>query len=296
MSTPRPVAEDSTLILRIGNQTSFAAQVFLAPFHYAIANGFESFEWFPDRKPSGAGWDEAALTAAQRIELREAAKCAGLRTSVHARWTANPLVPEGRAALQLDLDLAASLGASLLNVHLYTEAGVEAYVRALVPLLDAAAGRGIQVAIENTVETPPQVFHELFQRLRGATADGIRNAGMCLDIGHANLCAATRNNYLAFLDQLGPDVPIIHLHLHENWGDVDTHLPLFTGPAGANPSGIAGLLLRLESRGYSGSAILEQWPEPPTLLRAARDRLKFMIRELHLESRPGVALPKMLAG
>jgi hypothetical protein len=64
--------------------------------------------------------------------------------------------------------------------------------------------------------------------------------------------------------------------MHENYGDSDSHLPLFTGPAGKNVSGISDFISRMNGRGFSGSIILEQWPEPPTLLNEARDRLYTM--------------------
>ena len=128
---------------------------------------------------------------------------------------------------------------------------------------------------ELTQEEFFHTFNELFDRL-GSTVPELP-AGMCLDIGHANLCTATRNDYLGFLDQLAEFVPIIHLHLHENWGDADTHLPLFTGPAAADPSGVVGLLERLRARKYNGSAILEQWPDPPALLVNARDHLRRLL-------------------
>src|ERR1035438_3791450 len=96
---------------------------------------------------------------------------------------------------------------------------------------------------------------------------------MCLDVGHANLCGVTRNDYLRYLDELREQVPIIHVHLHENWGDRDSHLTLFTGPARGDSRGVEGLLSRLEKRHFSGSMILEQWPAPPSLLNMARDRL-----------------------
>ena len=267
--------------LRIGNQTSFAAAHFLDPFRYAIANRFEAFEWFPDRKPSGTGWDETDLVTGLPEQLRDQSQANRIRTSLHARWTANPLRPEGLAVLERDLALAKSLGASLLNLHLYLEGGVKAYVDSIVPLIDAAAANGIAISIENTVETPPQAFNELFAYLLALKVPGTNQVGMCLDIGHANLCSATRNDYLSYVDKLGSAVPIIHLHLHENWGDADTHLPLFTGPAATHPNGIAGLLRRLQARGYHGSAILEQWPQPPSLLNASRDRLAQLTRELH---------------
>ena len=264
--------------LRVGNQTSFAAAHFLDPFRYAIASRFEAFEWFPDRKPSGAGWDENDLSPELREQLRHEAQAHGVRISVHARWTANPLHPDGRMVLESDLALAKTLEASLLNLHLYLETGVQAYVDSILPLIDTAAANGIDISIENTVETPPDAFNELFERLLARKIPGTGKVGMCLDIGHANLCSATRNDYLSYVDKLDPTVPIIHLHVHENWGDADTHLPLFTGPAAKDPNGIASLLQRLQARGYDGSAILEQWPQPPTLLNAAGDRLTQLIR------------------
>jgi sugar phosphate isomerase/epimerase len=261
--------------LRIGLQTSFAAAHFLDPFRYAVANGFEAFEWFPDRKPSGAGWDETDLSPELCEELREMAAESGMSISFHARWTANPLQPDGLAILLKDVEMAKSLGSPLLNLHLYTDGGVAAYAASLRPVLDAAARQGLRISIENTVETPPSAFNELFERLHKAEPNG--HVGMCLDIGHANLCTSTRNNYLAFVDQLNSGVSIIHLHLHENWGDADAHLPLFTGPAGTNPAGVAGLLKRLATRRYTGAAILEQWPNPPALLNTARDRLRELL-------------------
>ena len=52
-------------MISIGNQTSFAAGSPVEPFDYALSNGFNAFEWFPDKKP-GAGWDDTDLPAALR--------------------------------------------------------------------------------------------------------------------------------------------------------------------------------------------------------------------------------------
>jgi sugar phosphate isomerase/epimerase len=261
-------------MIHIGNQTAFSAASLLDPFEFALANGFDAFEWFPDKKADGAGWDEADLNLAQRSQIRERARAAGMRLSVHARWQANPLDPTAFPLLLKDIELARDLGAVLLNLHLYAEQGIAAYVQAILPLVRLTADAELELSIENTPHHAPDDFNRLFAQLRAAASSlPLSHVGMCLDLGHANLSAATRNDYLKFIDLLDPQVPINHLHLHENWGDADTHLTVFTGPSAENDSGIRGLLDRLRRRRFAGSMILEQWPQPPELLNQARNRL-----------------------
>src|SRR5699024_9077048 len=107
--------------------------------------------------------------------------------------------------------------------------------------------------------------------------------GMCFDMGHANLCHATRHDYCGYVDRLSEKVPIIHWHAHETWGDLDSNLTLFTGPPAQRDAGIRGLLERLLRRCFSARVILEQWPDPPGLLAQAPNRLRHLIEEL---SRP----------
>ncbi len=259
-------------MLYIGNQTSCWTPAPAEPFDYALAQGFDAFEWFPDKKPEG-GWDDADLDGPTRTLIRERARALGVRLSVHARWQASPFSSEGYALLWNDLELARDLGAALLNIHLSHEQGVEAFIHALRPLIERTAQTGLQLAIENTPLHSPEDFNEFFGRLKQAMPINAAHVGMCFDLGHANLCAATRNDYLKFYDRLASQVPVIHLHFHENWGDSDSHLPLFTGPAARDDAGIRGLLDRLRRRTFEGSVILEQWPTPPSLLDQARDRL-----------------------
>lgn len=259
-------------MIQIGNQTTCWTASPTEPFDYALSNCFDAFEWFPDKKHD-VGWDESDLDAACREAIRETARKRGMRLSVHARWQMNPLEAESYPILLKDFELAQDLGAVLLNTHLSHESGIEAYIEALTPLIRRTGEAGLQLSIENTPEHAPEVFNELFARLGVRKSLPTNHVGMCLDIGHANLCAATHNDYLKFVDRLEPDLPLIHLHLHENWGDSDSHLPLFTGPAGNDDTGIRGLVRRLQRRGFSGSGIFEQWPNPPSLLNQARDRL-----------------------
>jgi sugar phosphate isomerase/epimerase len=262
--------------LRIGNQTSVTAADRMAPFRFALEHRFDAFEWFADKKwdgPGGSprGWDEPDLDAGTRAWIRDTGRAAGMRFTVHAPWQANPLRPQGVPLLLRSVGFAGDIGADLVNLHLYVEHGPDAYVRALEPVIRAAAAAGRKVSIENTPETTPDDFNRTFERLRAAGLD--RGVGMCLDIGHANLCGATHNDYIRYIDMLA-GVPVIHAHIHENWGDRDSHLTLFTGPSARDDSGVRALLDRLRSREYDGVLILEQWPNPPRMLADAAARLR----------------------
>ncbi len=256
----------------VGNQTAFFAPV-RDPFVFAVEHGFDAFEIFPDGGPLGRGWSADDVGTAERAFLRATAHDHHMRLSVHAALDAGPIEGAARAELLRDVSLARDIGARVVNIHL-VQGDVDAYCRATLSLVDALEPCGITLALENTIFIGPESINRLFARLQTLDPARARAIGLCLDIGHANLHRATHNDYLAYLDRLGAHVPIVHVHLHENWGDGDTHLTLFTGPAGRDPSGIAGLLRRLRRRGYAGSLILEQWPVPPTLLVTARDRLQ----------------------
>jgi sugar phosphate isomerase/epimerase len=259
--------------VRIGNQTSYRAVPPDLPFRYAISRGFDAFEWFPDRRPTGQGWEAADLNGDHRRRIRREAIDRDIRLSVHAPLPADPLRSEHAGGLDDALRLAEDLGAVLVNIHMSRAGSPERYAEAVDPLARRCAGAGVALAIENTPADGPEAFNALFARLSDILSGPPGVVGMCLDIGHANLHAGTRNDYISYLDRLGPHVPIIHVHAHENRGDRDSHLPLFSGPAGEDPAGVAGLAARLRRRAFCGSVILEQWPAPPDLLDRARDGL-----------------------
>ncbi len=149
--------------------------------------------------------------------------------------------------------------------------GIKDYVEAITPIIEKTVKVGINLSIENTVYTNSGDFNKLFTVLQKSGRP--KNVGMCLDLGHANLSEDSQNDYLKFVDRLESHVPIIHVHMHENYGDSDTHLPIFAGPAGEGDSGVREFLMRLKRSNFKGSIILEQWPDPPSLLNQARDRL-----------------------
>jgi sugar phosphate isomerase/epimerase len=263
--------------IRIGNQTAFSAPP-LVPFEYAVAAAFDAFEFFPDRHNSGEGWGEKDISGESRLWIRDTARRHDIRLSVHAPWPSSPLKPASGNELDRTVEFAREIGAELLNIHLYADYGAEAYLEGIIAFAGHLADLGIDTSIENIPDTTPEDFNRLFALLGNGQACGIRRIGMCFDLGHANLCRETRNEYLRFFDELDPHVPVTHIHLHENYGDLDAHLPLFTGPSGKDTAGISGLMERMNKRRFSGSIILEQWPHPPSLLLNARERLFEMLR------------------
>jgi len=263
---------------RIGNQTAYIARSPFEPFEFALENGFRSFEFFPDRGPEGrGGWDERGMSLDEREYIRRAAESCDVKLTVHAPLAYDPLRAPDAARLASTIEFAQDIGAVLLNLHLDLTQGADAFGQALIPALRASRKAQLKLALENTVWTDPEAFNTFFDWFRTHQPHLLKQVGMCFDLGHANVCHATRNDYCGFLDRLNSDIPIIHLHLHENFGDRDSHLPLFTGPSRDHAAGIVGVLERLKARGFHGCAILEQWPQPPGLLVEARDRLGLLL-------------------
>jgi len=260
--------------IRIGNQTAFSARSVLEPFEFAMVNGFTAFEFFPDRGYLGVGgWDEKDLGQDARRDIRQSAREHDIELTVHAPLAFNPLINPEDGRLYSTIEFAHDIGATLLNLHLDLGRGPDGFVEALGPTLVATAEANLKLAIENTVWTGPEAFNDVFLALQDHGDLPISHVGMCFDLGHANLYGATQNNYWRYLDSLSPNVKVIHLHAHENSGDRDSHMPLFTGPARNNATGIAGMLSRVRQHGFDGCIILEQWPSPPSLLVNARDGL-----------------------
>jgi sugar phosphate isomerase/epimerase len=101
------------------------------------------------------------------------------------------------------------------------------------PLILYIKAKGGRLAIENVPSTSPEDVNIFFTSLKNAKVP-THHVGFCLDLGHANLHNAARNDYLRYLRGIHESVPVTHAHAHENYGDADTHLPMFSGPAGHN--------------------------------------------------------------
>jgi sugar phosphate isomerase/epimerase len=149
----------------------------------------------------------------------------------HTAWylpLASPFPELERAARELYLRacaIFAELGASLVNLHpwhrgLQPDDVVPRNAEAVAALVDGAAGAGLTLMVEN-MGSPfrtPDELQPLF--------DAAPSAQLHLDVGHANLGGppnSTPGLMEAFADRLA------HVHVSDNVGVEDLHLPLATG-------------------------------------------------------------------
>jgi sugar phosphate isomerase/epimerase len=262
--------------IRIGNQTN-CHHPHIDPYQFALASGFDAFEWFSDR--GRHGWCEDDTPTHTRTEWRKAAADGDLRYSVHAPYYADPVTPDGEAMIRTSIRFAADIGAGIVNFHLFPNHPARQYAECVMPLAAESASLGVKLSLENTPETGPDHINAVFGCLSAMPA-AVGTVGLCFDMGHANIHPPTRYDYVGYLDAIGDHVPVTHWHAHENWGDRDSHLVLFTGPSAKDDRGLRSLVKRLKRRGFGGSVVLEQWPSPPELLVAARDRLRAMWDEV----------------
>ena len=98
-------------------------------------------------------------------------------------------------------------------------------IESLQSICDFAADCGIMIAVENMPEVP-KIFgkypKEMLQMVEEVNRD---NVGLTLDIGHANTMGAkVMNDFLKMYKNR-----ISHVHLHDNMGKNDEHLPIGKG-------------------------------------------------------------------
>lgn len=255
----------------IGNQTAFSAASWRDPFDFAARHGLRAFEWFEDSR-DGHGFEAGLIDELQAEQLRTRAAQAGIRFSVHAPWRADLRTQDGLNLALRSVELARRVGAEVLVVHIYAEPTIGRFAANLRPLAETAAQAGVGIAIENTVETGPAELEQIARCVNDLCSQG--RVGLCLDVGHANLHEPFRNRYLDYIAAIPPALPVMHVHLHENFGDRDAHLTPFTGPSAQDPSGMANLVSFLAGRGFDGLVIMETWPQPADLLLYAATRFR----------------------
>lgn len=181
------------------------------------------------------GPDLDLVSPVQLRQLAQQLSASGLACTIHAPFMdLNPgaLEPLVFAATQQrftqTLDMAETLGARLIVFHPgydpwkyggQDHLWLEQNLRFWPPLLARAAQFDCILALENIFEVRPDTLFELLVQIHSPFF------GHCFDIGHWNLFSVTTlNDWFAVLGSR-----MVHLHLHDNFGKRDDHLPIGEG-------------------------------------------------------------------
>jgi sugar phosphate isomerase/epimerase len=126
--------------------------------------------------------------------------------------------------------LAHELGAELVVIHpgevrdwRLDQIAREHCLASLRELADEASHQGIRLALENngpyhvSLDQTAEILIGLLEEVASPALQG------CLDIGHGNL----NQNNAELIERFGPR--LVHLHVHDNHGQRDEHLPMGWG-------------------------------------------------------------------
>lgn len=177
-------------------------------------------------------------------EVRQVAEIlakAGVRPRVHAPFfdlnpgALDPLIRQATGQrLEQTLRVAGLLQADLMIVHpgvdkwrypRLEQAWLNLALEFFAPLVERAAQSGCRLAIENIYEESPDT---LVQLVDGIDSDFF---GHCFDAGHWHLFGRRpMNEWLRSVSS-----SLFHLHLHDNHGRADEHLPVGDGTIDFSP-------------------------------------------------------------
>ncbi len=247
------------------------AQLSLATFH---CPGMTLWSWVELAQELGLGGVELRadpglahpdeLSPQDRRRLRALSE-GGLSLSLHMpihgvnlTWPVRSVAAASLGELVRTLELAGEIGADVVVIHPgrlpaeyvpfpeWHERSWNLLRAALGLLLPRAAGLGVRIALENlgngrdrgVVQTPAE---------HAAILREFPELWACFDLGHLHTLGGSPGEYLALI---GPR--LIHVHLHDNRGDWDAHLPLGEGTAPWRET-----LQALKALGFSGRIVLE---------------------------------------
>lgn len=148
-------------------------------------------------------------------------------------------------------------------------AGPKLSNQSLERILEAAGNRNIVICLENMFPRAGHMYKpdefvkvmELYPELM-----------MTFDIGHANI-QVPRETGLEFVDKAGPRIK--HVHVSDNTGKEDEHLPL-----GAGRVDIAGGLAALKEAGYDDTLTLEVFSQDRSYLSMSLSKVRTMWEKL----------------
>ncbi|MFO7496645.1 MAG: sugar phosphate isomerase/epimerase [Desulfobacterales bacterium] len=219
----------------------------------------------------------------QQRAIREALDEYGLGIVCHLPTFVNPadltesLRRASLAEILASLELAAELGASKAVLHPSYLGGLSSHVPelwrgyALESLARIASlGRecGVLLCLENLFPnlspfSTPEAFSSVFERFP--------DLAMTLDIGHAHIGEDGMPRILRFISAFADRIR--HLHISDNHGRRDEHLPV--GKGSLDFRAVAKALAKV---GYNGTVTLEVFDPDRNALRRSREHLERLFR------------------
>jgi len=129
----------------------------------------------------------------------------------------------------------------------FPEKAWEAHNNSLLKLSKEGKNMGVRIAAENMLGryelfNSPENGRKILEDVKS------ENFGLCFDIGHANLLGGINSFLEVFSDE------IIHIHIHDNDGKEDSHLPVGKGSIKWK-----NFLDWLEKARYKGWVVLENY-------------------------------------
>ena len=169
------------------------------------------------------------------------------------------------------LRAAHQIGATVLNVHYGKPPGffgqaqvIDWHAEILGPLCREAADVGVTIVLEHV----PHGGGEQLETI-AAVMGRVPLLRFHLDSGHAKL-ERGYDRWLEYLDKLGHKLR--HVHLSENDGTADQHLPL--GAAPRSTTDWPQHVKKLKATGYDGTITLEVFAPQKEYLLLSRDLLR----------------------
>jgi sugar phosphate isomerase/epimerase len=211
------------------------------------------------------------------VAVRAALDRHGLGVVAHTAWFlpfGSPFASIREACLgefRRALQVGHRVGASIMNVHFSKpprffsqEQAVEWQSEILARLCDEAAGLGVAVVLEHI----PYGGSEQLENIV-AIMDRVPLLRFHLDSGHAKL-ERGYDRWHDYLERLGQK--LLHVHLSENDGTSDQHLPL--GASSHQTTNWPEHLQKLKAIGYDGTITLEVFSPHKEYLLLSRDLLR----------------------
>lgn len=159
------------------------------------------------------------------------------------------------------------------NSHMSDEELISENIILLKKSIDYCSGKGMKLMIENCF-SPFGSAREI-ERI----TKEIPELSIHLDIGHMNLLQDFDWELNSFLDKFGDK--IAHFHIHDNYGNVDAHLPL-----GCGTVDWASLANKIKKIGYDGTFTLEVFSNDDDYLKISKDKWQSIWNQAFKSNRP----------